>query len=171
MKIKLGLFVLFLIGSFRFSCFAQCDPGLSLPSISFRGENTTLTADAKNLLSSVVAKIRNSPNCKVVVSGYCQNSKTGQQRGWDRVNVVTSYLIEQGGIRRDRLLWDFGQTGGDCNVVDLRPALPGEDLPTSVPAPHPDLSVVTLTDLNKGKHPASSSGGTSHGTKKRTKKH
>jgi hypothetical protein len=53
---------------------------------------------------------------------------------------VINYLVEQQGISQDRLIFLFGQEGGDCNTVDLRAAAAGEEnLPSTVPAPHPNL--------------------------------
>jgi hypothetical protein len=75
----------------------------------------------------------------VVVIGYCASSKSEQQRSWDRVNAVINYLVEKEGISGDRLIFQYGQEGGDCNTVDLRAAAAGEEGPNNVPAPHPNL--------------------------------
>lgn len=111
----------------------------ALPSITFAGNGATLSNDAKSLLSSVGARLRNSPGCRVVVIGYCQSSKAEQQRSWERVNAVINYMVEKEGISADRFIFNYGQQGGDCNTVDLRAANEGEEGPTTVPAPHPGL--------------------------------
>src|SRR5207302_9106855 len=109
----------------------------ALPSVTFTGNGFTLSNDAKGLLASIAARLRNSPECKVVVTGYCASSKAEQQRSWDRVNTVINYLVEKEGVSADRFFWQYGQSGGDCNTVDLRAASDADQgLPTTVPAPH-----------------------------------
>lgn len=110
-----------------------------LPSVTFSGNSVAVSSDARSLLASVGARMRNNPECKVVVVGYCASSKQQQQRSWDRVNAVINYLVEKEGISADRFIFQYGQEGGDCNTVDLRGAATGEEGPTNVPAPHPNL--------------------------------
>ena len=55
------------------------------------------------------------------------------------VNVVINYLVEKQGISSDRLIFKYGEVGGDCNTVDLRSADAGDEGPNTVPAPHPNL--------------------------------
>jgi outer membrane protein OmpA-like peptidoglycan-associated protein len=111
----------------------------ALPSITFTGNAARLSTDAQGLLASVAARLRNAPECRVVVTGYCASTKAEQQRSWDRVNTIINYLVEREGISQDRLVFVYAQEGGDCNTVDLRAAT-AEDQPTNnVPAPHPNL--------------------------------
>jgi outer membrane protein OmpA-like peptidoglycan-associated protein len=118
----------------------QCATNLgALPSITFSGNGVAISNDAKSLLSSVAARLRNNPNCRVVVIGYCASNKSQQQRSWDRVNAVINYLVEKEGISGDRFIFQYGQEGGDCNTVDIRAAATGEEGPNNVPAPHPNL--------------------------------
>lgn len=109
-----------------------------LPSVTFRAKSITLSNDAKALLASAAQSIRNNPNCKIAVIGYCSSSKSEQQLSWDRVNVVINYLVDKEGISNDRFIFKYGEMGGDCNTVDLRDGT-GEEGPTTVPAPHPNL--------------------------------
>jgi len=114
----------------------------ALPSVTFTGNTSvTLTNDAKALLASIAARLRQNAECRVVVTSYCSSTKAEQQRSWDRVNVIINYLVDKEGISQDRFYWQIGQEGGDCNTVDFRAAT-DEDaaLPTTVPAPHPNLS-------------------------------
>ena len=117
--------------------FSRCKIG-DLPSITFSGRSISLSNDAKALLASAASRIRNNPNCRIAVVGYCSSSKTEQQLSWDRVNIVINYLVEQEGISGDRFIFRFGEPGGDCNTVDLRDGT-GEEGPNTVPAPHPNL--------------------------------
>jgi outer membrane protein OmpA-like peptidoglycan-associated protein len=119
---------------------SECSTMLgALPSIKFSGNSANISDDAKSLLASVAARMRNNPGCRVVVVGYCQSSKAEQQRSWDRVNAAINYMVEKEGISADRFIFQYGQEGGDCNTVDLRAANEGEEGPTTVPAPHPGL--------------------------------
>jgi outer membrane protein OmpA-like peptidoglycan-associated protein/opacity protein-like surface antigen len=109
-----------------------------LPSVTFKVKLITLSNDAKALLASAATKIKENPNCKIAVIGYCSSSKSEQQLSWDRVNAVISYLVDKEGIGQDRFIFKYGETGGDCNTVDLRDGTNDEG-PTTVPAPHPNL--------------------------------
>ena len=109
-----------------------------LPSISFRSNSNALTDDAKAVLATVAARLRNNPECKVVVTGYCSSNKKEQQLSWDHVNKVISHMVEKEGISADRFIFTYGQEG-DCNTVDLRAAAEGEEGPNTVAPPHPNL--------------------------------
>jgi len=111
----------------------------ALPSVSFSPNSRTLSNDAKAVLASVAARMRNNPECRVVVIGYCSSNKREQQMSWDHVNAVINYMVESEGISADRFIFNYGQEGGDCNTVDLRAAAEGEEGPNTVPAPHPNL--------------------------------
>jgi outer membrane protein OmpA-like peptidoglycan-associated protein len=109
-----------------------------LPSVTF-GKGAKLDDDAKAALSTVAARMRNNAGCKVVVIGYCSSNKKEQQLSWDHVNAVITYLVEKEGINQDRLIFNYGQEGGDCNTVDLQAAEADDSRPNTVPAPHPNL--------------------------------
>ena len=111
----------------------------ALPSVSFKPKSNNLNDDAKAVLSTVAAKLRNNPGCKVVVIGYCSSDKREQQLSWDHVNAVINYMVDKEGISADRFIFNYGQDGGDCNTVDLRAASEGEDGPNMVDPPHPNL--------------------------------
>ncbi len=115
----------------------KCNIG-ALPSISFKGKTVTLSKDAKALLASVAQKIKDNADCKVAVVGYCASSKAEQQLSWDRVNAIINYLVDKEGVSADRFVFKYGQEGGDCNTVDLMDGT-GDEGPTTVPAPHPNL--------------------------------
>jgi outer membrane protein OmpA-like peptidoglycan-associated protein len=111
----------------------------ALPSVMFAKNSAKLSDDAKRLLAVAADRMRNAPGCKVVVIGYCASNKIEQQRSWDRVNAIITYLIEKEGVSGDRLIFKYAEEGGDCNTVDIRPANEGEEGPNTVPAPHPNL--------------------------------
>ena len=111
----------------------------ALPSVMFAKNSAKLSEDAKRLLAVVADRMRNAPGCDVVVTGYCASNKVEQQRSWDRVNAIITYLIEKEGVSGDRLIFKYAESGGDCNTVDMRSANEGEEGPNTVPAPHPNL--------------------------------
>ena len=121
---------------------AQSDCAASLgalPSVHFAPNSNKLSSDAAATLATVASKLRANPSCKVVVVGYCAATKRQQQLSWDHVNKVISHLVEKEGVSSDRFIFSSGQEGGDCDVVDIRAAAPGEDGPNTVAPPHPQL--------------------------------
>jgi len=110
-----------------------------LPSISFKSGSNNLSDDDKAVLASVASRLRNNPECKVVVVGYGASSKKEQQLSWDHVNKVITYLVEKEGISADRFIFNYGQEGGDGDTVDMHGAAEGEDGPNTVAPPHPNL--------------------------------
>ena len=111
----------------------------ALPSVSFKKGSNALSKDNEAVLQNVASRLRNNPECKVVVVGYCSSNKREQQLSWDHVNKVITYLIEKEGIGADRFIFKYGEEGGDCDTVDLRGAAEGEEGPNQVAPPHPNL--------------------------------
>jgi OOP family OmpA-OmpF porin len=99
------------------------DCGLpALPSVTFKANSVTLSADAKKILSQAASTINANPTCNVKVTGYVSEtdaSKRQQQLSYDRVNAVINYLVKSKGVSESRLIFAYGQTGGDVNTVDL----------------------------------------------------
>jgi len=116
---------------------STCNIG-DLPSLNFKARSVALTNDHKALLANVAQRLRDNPNCKIAVIGYCASSKAEQQLSWDRVNAIINHLVEKEGISADRFIFEYGKEGGDCNTVDLQDGT-GREGPTTVPAPHPNL--------------------------------
>ena len=110
-----------------------------MPSVTFKKNSAALSADGQAALNTLAASVRDNPNCKMVVTGYGEPSKAGQQLSWDRVNSVITYLTDKQGISADRFIFRHSQAGGDPNTVDIRAAGAEESGPNTVPAPHPNL--------------------------------
>ena len=72
------------------------------------------------MLAGVAATLRNNPNCRLQVIGYCTESKAKQNVGTNRVDNVIKHLVEREGISGDRITILTGQEGGDCGTIDLR---------------------------------------------------
>ena len=110
-----------------------------LPTLSFKSGSVKLSDDTKAALSTVASKMRNSPGCRVVVVGYCASDKRKQQLSWDRVNAVINYMVDKEGISQDRFVFVSGQDNENCDNVDLQVAAEGDDRPSRVDPPHPNL--------------------------------
>jgi len=93
---------------------------LNLPSISFRGNRSTLTNDAKAMLASVASQMKNSANCSIVVTGYPAATKASQSMCNRRTEMIKKYLTETEGISADRIDVSCEVGGGDVNTVDLK---------------------------------------------------
>ncbi|MBL7764452.1 MAG: OmpA family protein [Chitinophagaceae bacterium] len=110
-------------------------PGGSIP---FAAGSSKLSSGAQANLSKLANAMRAEPNCKVVVMGNGNASKLEQQRSWDRVNSVINYMVDNQGIDRDRFIFQYGQNG-NANSVDYRSAGEGEEGPSNMPPPFPNL--------------------------------
>ncbi len=93
---------------------------LNLPSISFRGNRSSLTSDAKAMLASVASQMKNSANCNIVVTGYPAATKASQSMCNKRVDAIKAYLTETEGISADRIDTNCEVGGGDINTVDIK---------------------------------------------------
>jgi hypothetical protein len=126
------------------SCFSgyikanACNLG-TLPSINFAGRTVRLSKDDEALLSDVANRMRQSPDCRVVVTGHAEASKASEQLSWDRVNAVIKYLTDKQGVSSDRFIFQYSGVPGDTHSVDLRAATPEDQGPNMVPPPHPNL--------------------------------
>lgn len=114
----------------------DCSIG-DLPSIQFNQSSIKINRDAEAILITIAQRMKDNPDCKVVVIGYCNSSKLTQQRSWDRVNVVINYMVEKQGISMNRFIFKYAEPGGDCESIDFMGTK--ENGPNSVPAPHPNL--------------------------------
>ncbi len=118
---------------------SQAGCNLGAGSICFKGNSAKLSSDAQNQLANLAAQMKTAPTCKVVVMGNAGNSKVQQQRSWDRVNAVIEYLSETQQISRDQFIFQYQGGTGDVNCVMFRSAMPGEEGPSNLPPPHPQL--------------------------------
>ena len=76
---------------------------LNLPSITFRGNRSSLTSDAKAMLANVASQMKNSANCSIVVTGYPAATKASQSMCNRRTEAIKAYLTETEGISADRI--------------------------------------------------------------------
>lgn len=107
-------------------------------SVGFPSGSSTVGSGAMAELSRLASAMRSNPTCKIVVMGNGNASKVDQQRSWDRVNAVINYMVDKQGIDRDRFIFQYGQNG-NTNAVDYRSAGDGEEGPSNMPPPFPNL--------------------------------
>lgn len=112
---------------------------ISSGAISFNGSSTTLTAAAQSQLANLAAQMNANPECKIVVMGNGGKSKIEQQRAWDRVNRIITYLTETQNISRNRFIFQYTGSTGDINSVLYRSAKDGETGPEMQIPPFPHL--------------------------------
>jgi len=112
---------------------------LGAGSVCFKANSAKLSSDATNQLANLAAQMKANPTCKVAVIGNAGSSKLQQQRSWDRVNAVINYMSETQQISRDQFIFQYAGGTGDANCVMFRSAMPGEEGPSNLPPPHPQL--------------------------------
>jgi outer membrane protein OmpA-like peptidoglycan-associated protein len=91
-----------------------------LPSVSFKGNNGSLSSDAKAMLATVASKLKNNAECAIIVTGYPAASKASQALSNKRVAAIKAYLTEKEGISADRIDTNVEVGGGDANIVDIK---------------------------------------------------
>ena len=96
-----------------------CNIG-DLPSISFKGNTSSLTADAKAMLATIASKLKGNGNCNITVTGYPAASKASQALCGKRVEAIKMFLIEKEGISADRITTNCEAGGGDANTIDIK---------------------------------------------------
>jgi outer membrane protein OmpA-like peptidoglycan-associated protein len=93
---------------------------MEYPSLSFKNGAAALSADAKAMLATVAAKLKASPDCNIIVTGYPETSKASQNLANKRLDAVKMYLVEKEGISADRITTDPQIGAGDKNTIDIK---------------------------------------------------
>lgn len=107
-------------------------------AISFDDNASRIRPSSQAQLATLAAQMQANPTCKVVITGAGSGSKVQQQRSWDRVNAIIEYMSEKHGIDRNRFIFQYGQAG-DASSVMYRSAMQGEEGPSNVAPPFPNL--------------------------------
>ena len=90
------------------------------PSISFKGNASALSNDAKAMCASVAGTLKANPNCSITINGYPETNKASQATCQKRVEAIKKYLVESQGISADRISTNCEVGGGDKNTVDIK---------------------------------------------------
>lgn len=89
------------------------------PSINFSGNNVQLGNTARGIISTLSAALKEKPNCKIILKGYPEASKSSQSVCQRRLDAIKNRLVETEGISADRISTDCSVGGGDKNTVDI----------------------------------------------------
>ncbi len=108
-------------------------------AVNFPSNSSKLSSSSMSQLSTLATQMRQDPSCKVVITGNGSDSKVAQQRSWDRVNAIINYMVDRQGVDRDRFIFQYGRSGNG-NTVQFRSAGGGEEGPSNLPPPFPNLS-------------------------------
>ena len=121
-------------------CMLTAGPCSNIPAgaLVFDNNSARIKSGIQSSIATLAAAMKANPTCKVVLTGSGSGSKVQEQRSWDRVEAVITYLSERYGIDRNRFIFQYGQPG-DVNTVNYRPAMEGEDGFSNVPPPFPNL--------------------------------
>ncbi len=83
----------------------------SLGRVTFRRNKSTLSISNKRTLDSLISLIKNRLDCSIVLLSNgkvsCHGDEKYNQRKWDRIESIISYLVRSG-IPRDRMVFQFG---------------------------------------------------------------
>ncbi len=115
----------------------SCSTTISAGSIMF-SSGSRITPAMQAQLATLAAQMQAHPDCRVVIMGNGSESKAAQQRSWDRVNAIIEYMSEKNNIDRNRFIFNYQGTGS-ADAVMYRSANEGEEGPSNVPPPHPNL--------------------------------
>ncbi len=99
----------------------NCNLG-ELPSITFKANSAVLSPDARALLETVAAKLKQSTNCVISLTIYPDLSKKAQQLSIKRLSEIQNYFIQKLDISADRITTNSALGGGDPNTVDIKAA-------------------------------------------------
>jgi hypothetical protein len=105
--------------------------------VKFSGYKSQLSREAIVTLNHIADIMKNNPglNFKVTSCSGTENEKFNMA-SWDRVNNTIIYLVEKKRIKADRLIFNCGDDGKDCNTIELAFS---EDTVTTDAPPHPNL--------------------------------
>ncbi|MGI8581646.1 MAG: OmpA family protein [Chitinophagaceae bacterium] len=91
-----------------------------LPSISFKGNSSSLNDDTKALLATIASKLKANAICDIIITGYSAPSKASQAVCNKRIQAIKRYLMEVEGISSDRITTNCEIGGGDANTIDIK---------------------------------------------------
>jgi OOP family OmpA-OmpF porin len=89
------------------------------PSINFSGNSVQINATARGIISTLSTTLKEKPNCKIILKGYPEASKSSQSVCQRRLDAIKNRLVETEGISADRISTDCSVGGGDKNTVDI----------------------------------------------------
>lgn len=90
------------------------------PSLNFKAGRNNLSNDATTMIATVAAKMKSSPDCNIMITGYPEASKSSQATCQKRLDAIKLRLVEKEGISAERIATNCEVGGGDSNTVDIK---------------------------------------------------
>ncbi len=91
------------------------------PSLTFKGNGSSLSSDNMAMLASVASKMKANPNCNVTINGTSETNKAAQAVCVARNKAIQQYLVEKQGISESRISTNCEVGDGtNKNTVDIR---------------------------------------------------
>jgi len=72
------------------------------------------------MIATVAAKMKSSPDCNIMITGYPEASKSSQATCQKRLDAIKLRLVEKEGISAERIATNCEVGGGDSNTVDIK---------------------------------------------------
>lgn len=95
------------------------DPSIEIyPSIVFKSNTTLLKADNKQMLEHIAYQLKTSPTTNILIKAYLP-AKGGDPIADKRLYNIKAYLVNQQGIRPERIRIHSEREAGDINTVDI----------------------------------------------------
>ena len=88
------------------------------PSVKMKG--LSFSKDNKALLTTVAAKLKENPACKISLTAYPKADKRSQSLADKKLEAVKNYLVEKLGISADRITTEKVIDGGDADTIDIK---------------------------------------------------
>lgn len=89
------------------------------PALVFRGNSIKLSGEISASIATIAAKMKARPDCKIIIKGYSETSKSSQAICQKRVDAIKMQLKEKEGISADRITTNCEVGGGDKNTVEI----------------------------------------------------
>jgi len=95
-------------------------PVVTYPGIGFKNGSPALGTDEKATIATIAAKMKASPDSKIIIKGYPETSKSSQALCQKRVDAIRKRMIEKEGISADRIttICEVGGSG-EKNTVEI----------------------------------------------------
>jgi outer membrane protein OmpA-like peptidoglycan-associated protein len=90
------------------------------PALSFRGNSINLSNETRAIIAVIATKMKARPDCKIMIKGNAETSKSSQAVCQKRVDAIRKQLREKEGISAERITTNCEVGGaGDKNVVEI----------------------------------------------------
>ncbi len=89
------------------------------PALTFKGNSIKLSAEIAATIATIATKMKARPDCKIMIKGNSETSKSSQAICQKRVDAIKMQLKEREGISAERITTNCEVGGGDKNTVEI----------------------------------------------------